>query len=127
MPPWPGPIAAACIGKQHQKRIDVTVYRAQYEHMIERLNSSKGQYMKKKRQALVEPVLGTLINFLGLKKVNTRGISLAHKVFLLSAASYNLKKYLNYIRRKRMAMALALKQALHEPMLIFYQWYFQKT
>jgi hypothetical protein len=42
--------------------------------------------MKKLRQATVEPVIGTLVNFLGMRRVNTRGIGLANKCLLVAAA-----------------------------------------
>jgi hypothetical protein len=112
MPPWPGPIKLSCIGKQHEKRISKTAYQAEYERMIARVESSKGQYLKKRRQATVEPVLGTLINFMGMRKVNTRGLLLAHKNFLLAATSYNLKKYLNFSKKKILAQAEALEEQL---------------
>jgi len=52
--------------------------------------------MKKKRQSTVEPVFGTLINFMGLRKINTIGINQANKVMILAGVAYNLKKYLKY-------------------------------
>ncbi len=52
--------------------------------------------MKRKRQSTVEPVFGTLTQFLGMRKVNTLGISQANKVMHLSAMAYNLKKYLKF-------------------------------
>ena len=52
--------------------------------------------MKGKRQGTVEPVLGTLLNFMGIRKVFTIGIAQAHKQMVLSAVAYNLKKYLKY-------------------------------
>ena len=48
----------------------------------------------------MEPVLGTLINFLNMKRVNTRGIRQANKHVLMAALAYNLKKYLNFKDRK---------------------------
>lgn len=51
--------------------------------------------MEKLRQATVEPVIGTLVNFLGMKRVNTTGITLANKCMLMAATCYNLKKLLN--------------------------------
>lgn len=103
------PIKIACIGKQHEKKISKTAYQAEYERMIARVESSKGQYLKKRRQATVEPVLGTLINFMGMRKVNTRGLALAHKNFVLAAASYNLKKYLNFTKKRVLAQVNALE------------------
>ena len=56
--------------------------------------------MKSKRQSTVEPVFGTLTQFMGLRKVNTIGVQQANKVMQLSAAAYNLKKYLKFTHKK---------------------------
>ncbi len=85
-----------CIGKCHERRIEITYYKDEYERAISRINSSKGRYMKKKRQSTVEPVFGSLTSFYGLRKINTLGIAQANKVMLLSAAAYNLKKLLKF-------------------------------
>jgi hypothetical protein len=53
--------------------------------------------MKRLRQATVEPVIGTLINFLGMRRVNTRGIELANKCLLMAAVCYNLKRMLKWV------------------------------
>jgi len=52
------------------------------------------------RSKTVEPVLGTLINFTNMKKVNTRGIKQANKHVLMATLTYNLKKYLKFISKK---------------------------
>ena len=52
--------------------------------------------MKKLRSSTVEPVLGTLVNFLGMRRVNTKGISLANKCMTMAAIAYNLKKVLKF-------------------------------
>lgn len=46
--------------------------------------------MKGKRQRTVEPVFGTLKEFMGLRKVNTIGIGQANKCMHLAAIAYNL-------------------------------------
>ena len=56
--------------------------------------------MKSKRQSTVEPVFGTLTQFMGLRKINTIGIQQATKVMQLSATAYNLKKYLKFIQNR---------------------------
>lgn len=56
--------------------------------------------MKGKRQSTVEPVFGTLTQFMGMRKVNTIGIKQASKVMLMSATAYNLKKYLKFIQKR---------------------------
>lgn len=58
--------------------------------MHERLKTSYAKKMKKRRQATVEPVLGTLINFMGLRRIWTRGIKNANKFMLGAAIAYNL-------------------------------------
>lgn len=65
-----------------------------YRQMQQRVQSSKGRKMRKVRQGTVEPVLGTLVNFTGMKKVNTKGIAMANKCMIMAAVAYNLKKLL---------------------------------
>src|SRR5690606_39636850 len=94
------PIKQQCIGKSHEKRINITAYREEYDRNIERINSRKGRYMKGKRQSTVEPVFGTLKEFMGLRKVNTLGIRQANKCMHLAAMAYNLKKFLKHTGKK---------------------------
>jgi len=93
------PIKASCLGKSKEKRITVTYYREEYERNDTRVKSKQGSYMKRKRQSTVEPVFGTLTQFLGLRKINTIGIEQANKVMHMSAIAYNLKKYLKFIHK----------------------------
>jgi transposase len=91
------PIRTSCLGKSAQeKKFSVTYYRAEYFRNIARVESPQGRYMKGKRQSTVEPVFGTLTQFMGLRKINTIGIAQANKVMHLSAIAYNLKKYLKF-------------------------------
>ena len=95
------PIRESCLGKSAQeKKFSVTYYRAEYERNIARVNSPQGRYMKGKRQGTVEPVFGTLTQFMGLRKVNTLGLAQANKVVHLSAIAYNLKKYLKFTGKR---------------------------
>ena len=94
------PIKRQCLGKTAQeKKFSVTYYREEYERNNKRVNSKRGRYMKAKRQSTVEPVFGTLTQFMGLRKINTIGIEQANKVMHLSAMAYNLKKYLKFITK----------------------------
>jgi len=106
------PIKTACLGKSHQKRIDITYYREEYERMIMRLNSQRGKQLKSKRQSTVEPVFGSLTQFFGMRKVNTIGIKQANKVMLLAATAYNLKKYLKSEVKKVKSKAEEVKASL---------------
>ena len=102
--------ASGCKGKSYEKRVTVTYYKPEYERAIERINSKQGQYMKKKRQSTVEPVFGTLTQFLGLRKVNTKGIRQANKVLLMSAVAYNIKKYLKFTEKRSKSVANQCKK-----------------
>jgi hypothetical protein len=89
--------------------------------------------MNKRRQATVEPVLGTLINFMGLRRIWTRGLKSANKFMLGSAIAYNLKKWLNYEEQKRKTAVVAIKKTGEGLYFLFYvlqcslAWYNAKT
>jgi thioester reductase-like protein len=65
--------------------------------------------MKGKRQSTVEPVFGTLTQFMGLRKINTLGIKQANKVMHMAAIAYNLKKYLKFTQKRVVSAAKALR------------------
>jgi hypothetical protein len=56
--------------------------------------------MKRLRQSTIEPVFGSLVHHDGLSKINVLGKAAAHKVMLMSAICFNLKKYLKTFNRK---------------------------
>ncbi len=94
------PIKQQCLGKTSQeKKFTVTYYREQYERNNQRVKSKRGRYMKSKRHSTVEPVFGTLTQFMGLRKINTIGIQQANKVMHMAAIAYNIKKYLKFINK----------------------------
>ena len=65
--------------------------------------------MKAKRQSTVEPVFGTLTQFMGLRKINTIGIKQANKCMQLAAIAYNLKKYLKFIENHTKSGAASMQ------------------
>lgn len=95
------PLRQNCLGKSAQeKKFSVPFYREEYERNIARVESPQGRYMKGKRQSTVEPVFGTPTQFMGLRKVNTIGLSQTNKCMHLSAMDHNLKKYLKFIEKR---------------------------
>lgn len=94
------PLKLQCIGKSLEKKISITAYREEYERNNARVDSRRGRYLKGKRQSTVEPVFGTLKEFMGLRKVNTLGIRQANKCMHLAAMAYNLKKFLKHTGKK---------------------------
>lgn len=86
-----------CCGKNTRfKKITESVDKHLYDEMHERLKSQHAKRMKVQRSSTVEPVLGTLINFTGMRRIWTRGIANANKFVLGAAIAYNLKKWLNW-------------------------------
>ena len=65
-------------------KFSVTYYRDEYERNNARLQSSKGRVMKVKRQSTVEPIFGTLTQFMGLRKITTSFYSLQYESLFLS-------------------------------------------
>jgi hypothetical protein len=90
------PLRSECIGKSDYKKIEDTVDKPLYDRMHVKLQTSKAKRMKKLRSSTVEPVLGTLINYLNMRRVNTRGIVQANKCMIMAAVAYNLKKLLKW-------------------------------
>jgi len=102
------PYAKECLGKSKEKRIRITVYKEEYDRAKERAESIKGRVMKKVRQSTVEPVFGTLINYMGMKKINARGIEQANKVMLMAGTAYNLQKLMRYVQKASKTAALRM-------------------
>lgn len=66
--------------------------------MHERMQTEYAKTMVRIRSKTVEPVLGTLLNFMGMRRVNTREIKQVNKHVLMASLCNNLKKYLKFIR-----------------------------
>lgn len=94
------PLRETCLGKVKEKQFSVTYYRDEYQRNNERVNSPQGRYMKGKRQSTVEPVFGTLTQFMGMRKINTIGLKQANKCMHMSAIAYNIKKYLKFVQKR---------------------------
>jgi hypothetical protein len=103
------PLRKSCIGgRADYKKIEDTVGKYLYDEMHLRLQTTYARRMKKLRQATVEPVLGTLINFMGIRRIWTRGLKSANKFMIGAAVAYNLKKWLNYTEQKRKTAVISL-------------------
>ena len=92
------------------KKLDDSIDKEYYDRMHKKLTDNK-EYAKRlfrSRASTVEPVFGTLINHLNMKRVHTRGISLATKHVLMAALAYNLKKFLKFINKRYAANFIAI-------------------
>ena len=109
------PLREQCCGKSTKfKKLDDSIHKEHYDRMHQKLtqNEKYAKKMVKVRSKTVEPVIGTLVNFTNMKRVNTRGIKNANKHVLMASLTYNLKKYLRFITKKPsvLAQVLSLKQ-----------------
>lgn len=104
------PLRSTCIGTSFEKRIRETLDKPYYDKMHERLKTPYARRMKKLRHSTVEPVLGTLVNFLAMKRVNVRGIKHANKCLIMAAIAYNLKKMLKFSKKVPIAGVASLTQ-----------------
>ena len=114
----PCPLRSVCIGKSDFKKIDDTIDKPYYDRMHARLQTVNREKIRQIRSSIVEPVLGTLVNYLAMRRVNTRGIKQAAKCIIMSAVAYNLKKLLKWEQRKRNTAVMMMKKA--EKSLCFY-------
>ena len=107
------PVRKECIGeKTYFKKIEHSTGKPLYDKMHEKMQTEYAKRISRIRSSTVEPVLGTLINFLNMKRVNTRGIKQANKHVLMAALTYNLKKYLKFMARKSNQNLQALRGEL---------------
>jgi hypothetical protein len=82
--------------------------------MLSRLASRVGKRMMRLRAATVEPVLGSLITYYGLRQISKKRQVGAAKVMYLAAMAYNLKKYLRAaVLQQPASSAIALPLPSH--------------
>ena len=105
------PLRSVCIGKSDFKKIDDSIDKPYYDRMHARLQTVNREKRRQIRSSTVEPVLGTLVNYLAMRRVNTRGIKQAAKCIIMSAIAYNLKKLLKWEQRKRNTAIMIMKKA----------------
>lgn len=105
------PLREKCLGKNsRQKKITDTVDKPLYDRMHAGMQTAKAGQMRKLRQSTVEPVIGTLVNYLGMRKISSIGIKQADKCMIMAAVAYNLKKMMKWANRKVKTSAMAMKK-----------------
>lgn len=103
------PLKPTCVPKSQCRQIIRTAYDPFYRRALERQQSRRGKRMKRLRSATIEPALGSLVDYYGLRKINVRGKAGAHKVMLMAAVAFNLKKYMKFTTKSTISQAIALK------------------
>jgi Transposase DDE domain. len=97
------PLRRECCGEKSKfKKISHSEYHKEYQRQHNKLteNEKYAKQMSRLRSSTVEPVLGTLLNFTGMKKIYARGIEQAEKHVLMASLCYNLKKMLKWQTKK---------------------------
>ncbi|MDN3583809.1 IS1182 family transposase [Mucilaginibacter flavus] len=94
------PFKEICANKKGFKKLVDSADKPLYEYMRKRVESPKGKQMKSLRSSTVEPVFGSLINYTGLRRINTKGLKQANKGMLMAAVAYNIKKLLAHKPKK---------------------------
>ena len=96
------PFREECCGKTTKfKKIDDSIYKHHYDIMHEKLQTPYAKRMSRIRSKTVEPVLGHLINYLGMKRLQARGIKAAVKHVLMASLCHNLKRLMKQLRDSR--------------------------
>ena len=115
------PMKPQCAPKKKCKSITRTIYDEPYMRAYARQHSERGKRMKNLRQSTVEPVFGSLTQFYGLRKIGVLGKAGAHKVMLMAAIAFNLKKYLKKGGGKpSIGIFEAIMDAFHGHLTTFY-------
>jgi len=110
------PIRTKCLGKSDYKNLVDSVKKPLFDEMHKRMNEVYGKRMMVIRKSTVEPIIGNLIEYLGMRKVNTIGIKLANKCMIMAGIAYNLKKLIKYGKKGLWdALLSLLTQRLHFP------------
>jgi uncharacterized protein (UPF0179 family) len=102
-------LRSTCIGMSDFKKLDDSIAKPYYDRMHKKLQTPYAKRMSKIRSKTVEPVLGTLINFMNMKRSNSRGIAQANKHVIIAALCYNLKKYMKFIVKNRKVNTAEMK------------------
>jgi transposase len=110
------PLREQCCGKATRfKKLEESIDKPYYDRMHQKLtqNPSYTKRISKIRSRTVEPVLGTLVNFFNMRRINSRGMAQATKHVMMAALTYNLKKYLNFNRKKTQTKIESLQKGLN--------------
>lgn len=113
------PLKKECTAyKEKSKKVLIkeTLDKPYYDRMHIRMQTRKAGILMKLRQSTVEPVIGTLVNYLGIKRVNSKGLAQANKCLTMAAIAYNLKKMLKHKSKTvRQSLQNLKSNVLHTP------------
>lgn len=94
------PLRDKCTSGKNQRRVQHSIYIDEYERLDLRIRSYNGKKKKRIRQITTEPLFAEAKGNHGLSKFMTRGIQKAKKNSLLIASVQNLKRLIEFDKRK---------------------------
>ena len=107
-----------CIPKSKSHKITRTAYDTHYRRALAQQQSWPRRRMRRLEQRTIKPGFGSLLQHYGLRCVDTRGRSSAHKTMLLNTITFNLKKLLKHQPKRTIPLAIPLpKPLLQGPLL----------
>jgi hypothetical protein len=98
----------------------ISQHKELFDQMNERYKKPDAKLAAIIRSKTVEPVLGSLINYFGLKKLNSKGIKAANKHCLMASLCYNLKKMMKKADRKTESLMNCMEIRLKTDKQTFY-------
>ncbi len=102
-------LKSTCLGKtQSYKTISHSQEKPLYDQINERMQTSYAKKLRRLRQSTAEPVIGTLVNFLAMKRIRTIGIQQANKYLIGAAVAYNIKKWMKWQNKNPKIVAIVL-------------------
>jgi len=83
-----------------------------YDAMHNWLQTKYAKRLMKRRGSTAEPVFGTLTQFMGMRKVNPKGLKQANKIMLMAGTVNNLKKFMKkpWNNHKVVSLSMAIPQ-----------------
>jgi hypothetical protein len=121
------PLKPTCAPKVKKRQLIRPAYAPHYRRALTRQQSRQGRRMRRLRQRTIEPVFGSLLQHYGLRRVNTRGRTSAHKTMLLTAIAFNLKKLLKHQPKHVLCRAIVLpKPPPAQRFLSFWRNYYRR-
>ena len=108
------PVKMGCVSKKGYKTVSHSVAKPLYDQMHERMQTNYAQTLRQLRQSTAEPVIGTLVNFMAMKRIRTIGLQQANKHLIGAAVAYNIKKMMKWKTKnpKIVAMVLPIPEKL---------------
>lgn len=94
------PMRDKCTSGKKIRRVQHSIYKAEYDRLFARIRSYSGKKMRRIRQITTEPLFAEAKENHGLSKFMTRGIEKAKKNSILIASIQNLKRLMTFCKRK---------------------------